>query len=109
VRRAARVDSTHAPIVDALRAIGCRVLSLATIGDGAPDLLVSFRGGRVLLLLECKSKGGTLTAAQKKFHGEWPVLVARSPEEAVRLVVGHGRLDGESERSGKLVASEPAR
>jgi hypothetical protein len=88
-----RLDSTHAAIVAALKRIGCRVQSLAAVGGGVPDLLVSYRGGRVLLLLECKSKGGTLTAAQRKFHDEWPVVVCRTPEEAVAEVVKSGDLE----------------
>jgi hypothetical protein len=93
VRYASRIDNTHAAIVKALKAIGCRVHPMHRMGGGFPDLLVSYRGGRVLLLLECKSKGGTLTAAQRKFHAEWPVVVCRTPEEAVAEVVKRGNLE----------------
>lgn len=102
MRRAAKVDATQAAIVTALRAAGCKVLSLAALGNGAPDLMVylpipdrveaSFHWGlfgRQILLLECKNpkgRGTSLTPDQVKFHAEWPVTVVTTPEEALRAV-----------------------
>jgi hypothetical protein len=59
MRRAARVDNTQAPIVEALRAAGASVQSLASIGRGCPDLLVGYR--MKWFVIECKSPGGKLT------------------------------------------------
>lgn len=43
MRRAARVDDNHLAIVRALEKAGAAVTSLATVGDGVADLLVSYR------------------------------------------------------------------
>lgn len=101
MRRAAKIDHTQTAIVDALRAAGCKVLSLAACGKGVPDLL-AFRPGRdpvniafgyyPLTLLEVKNpagRGTSLTPDQVKFHAEWPVTVVTTPEEALAAVGAH--------------------
>lgn len=87
MRRAARIDANHVDVVKALRAVGCRVLSLAAVGKGVADLLILDRNGR-LRLLEVKDgakppSGRRLTDAQERFHRAWPVEVVTSPREAV--------------------------
>jgi Holliday junction resolvase len=90
VRRAARRDDNHADIVRALRKVGCNVLDLGAVGNGCPDLLVSFAG--VLSLLEVKDgskppSARKLTDDQKLFHAVWAesrLAVVTTPEEAVR-------------------------
>jgi len=74
MRRAAKVDTNHAEVVKALRAIGCTVQSLAAIGKGCPDLLVGYRGKTLLM----EVKDGTrppsekrTTEDQDKWHGAW--------------------------------------
>lgn len=69
-RRAARVDKNQAEIVDALRAIGVVVRSLAVVGDGMNDLLCAIP--QATFLIEVKVPGETLTPAQKKWHRECP-------------------------------------
>lgn len=64
--RAAKVDANHSAIVDALRAAGCFVQSLAKIGGGCPDLAVA-RDGH-WYMVEVKDIGGRLTPAQKVWH-----------------------------------------
>jgi Holliday junction resolvase len=92
MRRAAKVDATQAAIVKALRAAGCKVLSLAACGKGVPDLLVyrdSNYCGEWITLIEVKNpagRGTSLTPDQVKFHAEWPVTVVTTPEEALRAV-----------------------
>jgi Holliday junction resolvase len=94
VRRAAHLDSTHRPIVDALRQIGATVESLAGVGKGCPDLLVGYHG--VTLLVEVKSPKAIrkmkteLDESQVRWLDDWhgsPVLIARSVEEAVQGVL----------------------
>ena len=56
-------------------------------GDGVPDLLVGYRG--VICLVEAKGRSSSLTPSQETFHRRWagyPVVVARTPEEAWALV-----------------------
>jgi hypothetical protein len=96
VRRAARTDATHAGIVKALRAVGCSVLSMASLGGGVPDLLVA-RSGR-MWLVEVKSPAGPrggisqhgqrVNELQVAWQQAWraPVSVARSVDEALRIV-----------------------
>lgn len=82
MRRAAKVDSTHGEIRDALRDLGLKVWDCSKHGDGFPDLLVRF--GRVVYLIEAKDAKGTLTDAQKRFWRDFePVcVIIRSADEA---------------------------
>jgi hypothetical protein len=91
MRRAARVDSNQAEIIEALKRVG---VSVEVIGKPL-DLLLCVRGET--LLLECKNPDRTSadpesrwTKAQAEFIARWPgrVEFARTPEEAVRLVLG---------------------
>lgn len=83
MRHKAKVDTTHPEIVDALRKAGCSVLSLATVGAGVPDLLVSYQG--FTALCECKTGKAILNEAQSEFARKWQgtVFVANTPEMAV--------------------------
>jgi Holliday junction resolvase len=94
VRRAAKIDDNQTGIVSALRKVGCRVLSLAAVGRGCPDLLV-YRAGR-LYLLEIKDGAKSpsrrkLTSDQVEFHKAWPVTVVTTIEEAY-VAVGIRRI-----------------
>ena len=77
-----RVDANQGEIVEALRRCGCQVLSLAAVGKGCPDLLVSNHGD--LYLLEVKTDRGKLTSEQVIFHAAWPVTVVRTVTQALR-------------------------
>lgn len=89
MRRAAKIDITQHPIVDALLAAGCKVQTLAQVGMGCPDLLVASPHG-TLHLIECKSPGGSLTWQQEKWRQSWGwrVAVVQTPDEALRVVLG---------------------
>jgi len=86
VRRAAKIDANQSAIVEALRARGWGVQSLAAVGNGCPDLLVA-KGERTLVV-ECKAGSG-FTPRQKAWHRDWPgkAYVANSVEDAL-LIVG---------------------
>jgi len=95
--RAAKVDRNQGAIVQALRGMGAACYSTATLGKGAPDLLVAFRG--TWSWLELKMPGESLNEAQRALHGQCPapIYVVTSPEEAMRIVAGAARpkkLDG---------------
>lgn len=91
MRRAAKVDANQAEVVKALRAAGCGVLDLSSVGKGCPDLLVhppTYPECRMVVLMEVKNKkgrGDKLTPAQEKFHAEWKGWIYRvtSPAEAL--------------------------
>ena len=76
-------------MVKALRKAGCKVLSLAAVGNGCPDLLVN-RAGQIYML---EVKDGDkfksqqkLTPFQVQFHKDWPVQVVNSIESALGAV-----------------------
>jgi len=69
MRRAARTDTNHTTIVAAFRKLGCSVLSLASLGRGVPDLLVSLGG--ITWLVEVKMPKGKETADQILFISGW--------------------------------------
>ena len=80
------MDANHAQIVKDLRKAGAEVESLAGIGLGVPDLLVSYRG--VNYLLEVKREDGTLRVSQIEWMKRWrgQVDVVRSSQEALEAI-----------------------
>ena len=68
VGQARRRDVAEKPIRAALEAVGAHVTPIS--GQGAPDLLVRFRGE--LYAFEVKSKKGTRTEAQEE--SQWPIV-----------------------------------
>lgn len=81
-----KVDANQSEIVRALRDMGAFVQSIANIGDGCPDLLVSFRGK--WFVFEVKSPGGKLTPDETKWHNaaRASVFVVFNPNEALRVL-----------------------
>lgn len=89
MRHAAKRDGTEAEIIGAFERFGCVVVRLSQ--TGLPDLLVRAPDGRAALV-ECKAPRGTLTPAQVTFQQKWGVVpVVRTPEEAVRWLIGYCR------------------
>ena len=91
MRRQARLDGNHSAIVRALREAGCSVQSLATIGNGCPDILIA-RNGRMWL---AEIKDGSKPPSQRKLTLDeqvwklrWnaPVHVVESVEQALRMI-----------------------
>lgn len=94
MRTRGRTDNNQAQIVRDLRAVGCFVQSLASIGDGCPDLLV-IRAGKVHLLeVKDGSKPASkrkLTPAETKWHNDalsfgYAVATVESTSDAFRAV-----------------------
>ena len=74
VRRAHRLDANHAELVSEFEKHGCSVLSLAGLGNGAPDICVGFGG----LQLMCELKNSAqppskrkLTPDEERFKMNW--------------------------------------
>ena len=93
MRRAAATDRNQAEIVAALRAIGCTVQPLHSIGRGCPDLLCGFRGRNILIEVkdgELPPSGRKLTADQVEWHGGWKgqVAVVEDADAAIAVVTG---------------------
>jgi hypothetical protein len=88
MRRSAKVDANQSEIVAALRKAGAHVQSLAAVGTGCPDLLVSHRNRWHLLEVKDSSKPPSarkLTEDQEAWHREAraPVRVVTSLTEAI--------------------------
>ena len=74
MKRAARIDANQTAVVEALRAAGATVHSLAAVGNGVPDLLVGFNGQTLLFEVKDGDKSPSrqkLTAHQKQWHENW--------------------------------------
>jgi Holliday junction resolvase len=89
MKKYGRIDQNQISIVRHLREAHCRVLSLAALGQGAPDLLVQRNG--VLYLLEVKDGSKfksqrKLTRHQIQFHKDWVVHVVNNTDEALEAV-----------------------
>lgn len=84
MRRAAKVDTTHGEIRDALRKASVVVHDSSMVGRGFPDFVCSYRG--YTALIECKTDCRDLNEPQRKFRDKWEgtMIVARSGEEAVQ-------------------------
>jgi hypothetical protein len=67
MRRDCRVDANHLDIAHALRRAGVHVTSLAAVGNGVPDLLLSFRGRWFVAEIKDGAKYWKLTSHQKLF------------------------------------------
>ena len=93
---AKRTDSNQTAIVEALRAAGAFVQSLAMVGVGTPDLM-ALHGGRIVLI-EVKDgsqppSARALTPAEARWHKAAErvgvkVHTATSAEEAVAAISG---------------------
>jgi hypothetical protein len=86
-KHAGKVDINQPEIVQALRKAGASVLSLASLGQGVPDLLVADPHGKYWML-EVKGEHGKLTADQELWIYRWtgPVYIVRSADEALRVI-----------------------
>ena len=87
VRSAARVDNNHADIKGWFLELGCSILDLSRVGGGCPDLAVSVCKGQTLLV-ECKSRKGTLTEDQEDFiaHCKDDVIIVRTQDDCIAAV-----------------------
>lgn len=89
MRRAAKVDGNHAEIVKALRDHGCKVVDLAGVGKGVPDILVWIPAWSRWVMLEIKIPGEHLNDRQRKWHEQFRgslVYVVTSVDEALAAV-----------------------
>lgn len=91
MRKVARVDDNQTEIVEALRRVGCSVQSLATVGNGCPDLLVGRQGVNTLLEVKDGSKPPSrrrLTPDEQIWQHKWggQVVTVETVEQALKAV-----------------------
>ena len=79
-------DRNQPEIVVAFTALGCSVFDTSAMGGGFPDLVLGVCGENVMV--EIKTKKGTLTEDQQKLIGKWrgTIHVIDSVDGACRLV-----------------------
>ena len=87
MRRAARLDANHGEIKKIFERMGCDVLDTSKVGGGVPDLLIRVRAVNRWLWVEIKTAKGKLKPSQVEFAQRWPVIVARTVDDAVAAVL----------------------
>lgn len=90
-RRAARIDGNHVDIVRTLRGAGASVQSLASQGQGCPDILCGFRGQNFLMEIKDSAKRLSkrrLTVDESMWHQGWQgqIAVVMTPLEALQVI-----------------------
>lgn len=94
-RRGSKIDANHSAVVRALRLAGASVQSLAELGNGCPDLLISWKhlGKSRTACLEVKD--GSLPPSKKRltpdeeiWHSRWQgeLHVVETVEQALELL-----------------------
>lgn len=91
MRKFARLDDNHTAIVTKLRQACCAVQSLASVGNGCPDLLVSRNGQMWLMEVKDGDKSPSrqrLTEDEALWISKWkaPVHIVRTVDEALALI-----------------------
>jgi hypothetical protein len=92
MRRASRIDANQDQIVNVLRAYGATVQSLATVGNGCPDLLVGYQGKTLLMEIKDGNKMPSkkkLNDLQTNWHANWrggALALVDNPESAIRMI-----------------------
>lgn len=78
-RHASKVDVNHPCIRDALRELGFKVADTSSFGEAFPDLMV--RGyhykldKQIAMFVEIKYEYNKASEDQKRWHGEWGVVL----------------------------------
>jgi len=85
---AKRVDSNHSIIVKTLRDLGCSVFDTSRVAGGFPDLVVSFKNGKTVLVEVKRDAKAPYTKSQVEFLKNWQGKVCRihDVEGAINLV-----------------------
>lgn len=82
-----RTDKNQAPLMDILRELGFAVQDIHEVGGGCPDMFVGGNHrhkGPFIVVIEVKTKDGSLTPDEEDFFGRWyglPAIVATKPSE----------------------------
>jgi len=95
VRRFGRIDANQREVIEGLRQVGASAYSLASLGNGAPDLLVGYRGKTFLLEVKNPNRRGGKNNAvrtlerQASWRARWggrPVAVVWNLPDALRAI-----------------------
>jgi Holliday junction resolvase len=91
MRNHPNLDSNQPDIVKALRAAGASVTSLASVGNGCPDLLVGIRGKVAVMEVKDGAKPPSkrkLTEAEQIWHDNWrgTVYIVETVQQALAIL-----------------------
>lgn len=91
MKRHPKLDGNHSSLVTGLRKAGCTVQSLASIGNGCPDLLVGWHSRNYLLEIKSPDQppsGRRLTDDEVNWHHDWrgKVYVVYTLEDAMKKI-----------------------
>lgn len=91
MRRYPNLDSTQPDIVKALRQAGASVTSLASVGDGCPDILVGIRNVTTVMEIKDGAKPPSkrkLTEPEVDWHRDWrgSKHIVESVEQALAVL-----------------------
>lgn len=91
MRKYGRIDANQTDIVDALRAVGASVQSLASVGGGCPDILVGHQKANYCLEIKDPAQPPSkrlLTPDEMWWHAAWAghVTTVHNVEEALRAI-----------------------
>lgn len=85
------MDLNHAQIINGLRQAGIAAHSIASVGDGIPDILAGYRG--ICVVLEVKRFKEEPTQKEREFAERWPgpYCIVNTPVEAIEAVLKHAQ------------------
>ena len=85
---AKRVDSNHSIVVKKLRDMGCSVFDTSRVAGGFPDLVVSHKSGKTVLVEVKRDASAPYTKSQLEFLKNWQGTVSRihDSEGVINLV-----------------------
>lgn len=85
--RSGHRDDNHEQLVEFMALLGGEVIDLSKVRSGCPDVLWGRQGQSILV--EIKTRDGSLTPAQKRFHSEWrggPLIVVTCEADVLAAV-----------------------
>lgn len=87
-RRVHRVDANQKEILQVARQMGARALSLTDLGQGAPDILIGWRGYNYLWEIKNKLGENIISQEQQDWMDTWrgQVCVIRTVQEAIEFL-----------------------
>lgn len=87
MRRAARTDATHAPIIETLRKLGWLVADTHSLPNFVDAVAFKPTGAGGVRLLEIKSGAKAPMTDSQKFmvRDGWPICILRSVQDAIDL------------------------
>jgi hypothetical protein len=87
-RRVHRVDANQKEILQVARQMGAMALPITDLGQGAPDVLIAWRGSNYLWEIKNKAGKNIIGKEQQDWMDNWrgQVCVIRTTQEAIEFL-----------------------